>query len=83
MLMTPKKSENFDEMPQNEAFHQGIHCLLLRTYKIFRERNINRGMITCDPLMFTMDLPKFIVSSQMEKSINVFIKGLKCQWLLI
>ena len=31
MLMTPKKSENFDEMPQNEAFHQGIHCLLLRT----------------------------------------------------
>ena len=29
MLMTPKKSENFDEMQQNEAFHQGIHCLLL------------------------------------------------------
>ena len=23
-------------------------------------------MITCDPLMFTMDLPKFIVSNQKE-----------------
>ena len=31
MLMTPKKSENFKEMPQNEAFHQGVHCLLLST----------------------------------------------------
>ena len=70
MLMTPKKSDNFDEMPQNEAFQQGIHCLLLRTYS-FRERNIYLGMITCDPLTFTMDLPKFIVSNQKEKSISV------------
>ena len=30
------------------------------------------GIITCDPLMFTMDLPKFIVSNQKEKSISVF-----------
>ena len=28
------------------------------------------GMITCNPLMFTMDLPKFIVSNQKEKSIR-------------
>ena len=74
MLISPKKCENSDEMPQNEAFHQGIHCLLLRTSKIFRERNIYLGMITCDPLMFTMDLPKFIVSNQKEKSINVYKK---------
>ena len=65
------KSENSDEMPQNAAFHQGIHYLLLRTLKIFRERSIYLGMITYDPLMFTMDLPKFIVSNQKEKSISV------------
>ena len=33
MLMTGKKSENLDEMPQNEAFHQGIHCLLIKDIK--------------------------------------------------
>ena len=71
MLMTPKKSENSDEMPQNEAFHQSIHCLLLRTQKLFIERNIYLGMITFDPLMFTMDLPKFVVSNQKEKFISV------------
>ena len=27
-------------------------------------------IITCDPLMYTMDLPKFIVSIQKEESIS-------------
>ena len=32
-------------------------------------------MITCDPLLFTMELPKFILSNQKEKSISVMYKG--------
>ena len=34
-------------------------------------------MITYDPLMFTMDLPKFIVSNQKEKSKVYMHKGFK------
>ena len=33
MVMTPKKSENSDEMPQNEAFHQGKHCCAIKDIK--------------------------------------------------
>ena len=32
-------SEDSDEMPQNVAFHQGLHCLLSKSKTIFRERN--------------------------------------------
>ena len=31
-------SEDPDEMPHDAAFHQGLHCLLIQTKTIFRER---------------------------------------------
>ena len=31
-------SEDPDEMPQNAAFHQGLHCSVLKTKSIFKER---------------------------------------------
>ena len=33
------KSEGPDEMLHHVSFHQGLHCLLLKTKLIFRERN--------------------------------------------
>ena len=71
MLMTLKKSENSDEMPQNEASSSGYTLFAIKDIKDIQRKNIYLGMITCDPLMFTMDLPKFIVSNQKEKSICV------------
>ena len=61
--VTPKKSEN-----SNEMFHQDLHRLL--THKISSEKEIHfcLEIKTCDPLMCTMDLPKFIVSNQKEES---------------
>ena len=32
-------TEDPDEMPHMVAFHQGLHCLLLKTKWIVRERN--------------------------------------------
>ena len=38
-MSTSANSENPDEMP-HEAFHQGLHCLLLiKVKKIFRQKN--------------------------------------------
>ena len=63
--MTPKKSEN-----SNEMFYQDLHRLL--RHKISSEKEIHfcLEIITCDPLMYTMDLPKFIVSNQKEESVS-------------
>ena len=76
MLMTPKcilcltKSENFNVMPHNAVFHQDLHRLL--RHKISSEKEIFfcLEIVTCDPLMYTIDLPKFIVLSQKEESIS-------------
>ena len=38
-MSTLANSEDPDEMPHNAAFCQGLHCLLLKTKSIFRERN--------------------------------------------
>ena len=80
-MNTLAKSENSNEMPQNVAFHQDLHRLL--RHEISSENGIYfcLEIITCDPLMYTMDLPKFIVSNQKEDCIREH-KGLKCQWLL-
>ena len=45
--------------------------MFAKTKTIFRERNTNYlEIITCNSLMYTMDLPKFIVSIQKEESIS-------------
>ena len=69
-MRTLTKSENSNEMPQNVAFHQDLHRLL--RHKISSENEIYfcLEIITCDPLMYTMDLSKFIVSNQKEESVS-------------
>ena len=71
-MRTLTKSENSNEMPKNAAFHQDLQRLLI--HKISSEKEIYMyfcwEIITCDPLMYTMDLPKFIASNQKEESIN-------------
>ena len=39
LMLTLTKTEDPDEMSQNAAFHQGLHCLLAKIKQIFRERN--------------------------------------------
>ena len=50
--------------PDDVVFHKGLHCLV-RKKMIFS----NQAIITCDPTIYTMDHPKFIVSNQKEEPI--------------
>ena len=63
-------SEDPEEMPKNAAFHQGLHCLLKQKQSSEKEMQIYFEIITCDPLMYTMDLPQSIVSIQKEEFIT-------------
>ena len=58
---TSANSEDPDEMPQNFAFHKGLHCLLRQ--KLYSEKAIQYYLevISCDPLIYTMEHLKFIV----------------------
>ena len=69
--MTPKKGKlDPDELLWNAAFHQDLHHSL--RHKISSEKEIYccLEIITCDHLMYTMDLLKFIVSNKKEESIG-------------
>ena len=62
-------SEDPDEMPYNAAFHQVLHCLLRQKQSSEKEMQFYFE-ITRDPLMYIMDLPKYIVSIQKEDFIS-------------
>ena len=62
-------SEDPDEMPHDAAFHLGLHCLLRQKRSAEKEIQFLFGNITCDPSIYTMDHPKFMVSNQKEESI--------------
>ena len=72
--VTPKlaNSEDPEEMPHYEAFHQGLHCLLRQKKSSEKEIHFHLDIITCDPSIYTLDHPKFIVSNQKEESIRVY-----------
>ena len=57
-------------MHWNAAFHQGPHLLLRQKVSSEKEIQFYFEIITCNPLMYRMDLPKFIVSIQKEESIS-------------
>ena len=62
-LVTPKlctftNSEDPDEMPHNAAFHLGLHCLLRQKQTSEKDIKFYLEIITCDPLIFTMNHPK-------------------------
>ena len=65
-MRTLASSEDPDEMPYNSAFHQGLYGLLRKNpssekYTFYME------IITCDPSVYTMDHPKFVVSNQKKQ----------------
>ena len=66
-------SENQDKIPQNVTFHQkfGISAgcaLFARTKLILREKYKSFGIITCDHLICTMDIPDLTVNTLWNKS---------------
>ena len=67
---TVTNSGDPDERPQNVAFHQSPRCLLRQKQSSEKEIQFYFEIITCDPLIYTMDLPKFIVSIQKEELIS-------------
>ena len=64
-------SENSNEMPWNAAFHQDLHRLLRHKISSEKEKYFCLEILTCVPLMYRIDLLKFIVSNQKEESISV------------
>ena len=64
-------SEDPDDMLHNLAFHQGLHYLLRKIRSTEKEKQYFGEIIICDPSIYTMDHPAFIVCSFMENSIGV------------
>ena len=62
---TLTNSEDPDEMPHNAAFHQGLHCLLRPNNLQRKKYNIFLKIITCNPSIYTMDHPDFIIHTCM------------------
>ena len=63
-MHTLANSEDLDEMPQNVAFYR----LLRQKQSSEKEIQFYLKILACDPLIYTMDHPKFIVSNQKEES---------------
>ena len=58
---TLANSEDPDEMQQDAAFHQGLHCLRRLKHNSGTEIHHNLENFTCDPLKNTMCSLKVIV----------------------
>ena len=69
-MRTLANSKDPDEILHNAAFHQGLHCLLRQKRSSEKEILFLREIITCDPSIYTMNHPKFIVSNQKEEFIS-------------
>ena len=62
-------SEDPDEILHYATFYQGLHCLLIKTKTIFRERhNIIWKSQPVSPQYIQMDHPDFIVSKESFRS---------------
>ena len=69
-------SEDPDEMPHKAAFHQRLHCLLQQDQSSEKEIQYVLEIMTCNPLIYTMHNPDFIICSLVE---NFFgLKRVKC-----
>ena len=68
---TLANSEDTNEMPHNATFYQGLHCLLRQNRSSEKEKDIFWEIVKCDPSIYTIDQPVFIVCvcSFMENSI--------------
>ena len=68
---TLANSEDPDEMQQNAAFHQGLHCLLRLKQSSGTEIHRNLEKSTLGPLKYTMGSLILNVSICMGKSIRI------------
>ena len=50
---------------------QGLHCLLSSKQSSVTEVDLNLKILTCDPLIITMNHPRLSVSNQMEEFISI------------
>ena len=64
-------SEDTDEMPHSVVFHQSLHCLLRQYRYTKKEIQYVLEIITCDPLIYTMDHPEFLYVDFIENSIGL------------
>ena len=62
-------SEDPDEMPHYDAFHQGLHCLLRKKVPFEKETQFYLEIISSDPSIYKIDHLKITVSNQKEDSI--------------
>ena len=69
-MSTLANSEDPDEKSHNAAFRQGLHCLQRRKQSSEKEKQFYLEIITYDPMIYTMDLPKISVLNQKEESIR-------------
>ena len=70
-MSTLANSKDPDEMQRYAAFHQGLHCCLLRQIRCSEKEILYLfEIITCDPSINTMGHPKFIVPNQKEDVIS-------------
>ena len=65
-MRTLANSEDPDEMLHDAAFHLCLHCLLRSKREIFFLE-----IIACNPSIYKLGHPKFIVPYQKEESIRV------------
>ena len=73
-MSTLANNEDPDEMTHYAyytAFHQCLHGLLRQKLSSEKEIQFYLEFIICDPLIYTMDYPKFSFSNQKEESIHV------------
>ena len=54
---TLANSEDPDEMPHDAAFHQGLLCLLRENQSSGTEVHFDMKILTCDPLICTINHP--------------------------
>ena len=72
LLVTLANIEDPDEMPHYAAFHQNPHRVL-RYKMISTEKKTTiffLEIISCDPLIYAVDHPSFIMSNQKEDSVS-------------
>ena len=59
-----------EDSDEYEAFHKCLHVLLRCKQFSEKEMQIKLEIVTCYPTVFTINHPKFIVSSQKGESIS-------------
>ena len=67
---TLSNNENPDKMLHKAAFYLGLLCLLKQNQSSEKEVYLYK-IITCDPLVYTMDHPDLTVSNFMENFIGL------------